>query len=65
MLRPDSAGRAAFYTAALDPITGWMDRNEVRRLEDLPPEEQSRDRSPEMVAPPMVAVPTNGGTTNE
>lgn len=65
LLRPDSAGRAAFYTAALDPITGWMDRNEVRRLEDLPPEEQSRDRSPEMVAPPMVAVPTNGGTTNE
>lgn len=42
-----------------------MDRNEVRRLEDLPPEEQSRDSSPEMVAPPMVAVPTNGGTTNE
>jgi hypothetical protein len=38
LLRPDSAGRAAFYTAALDPVTGWLDRVEVRRLEDLPPE---------------------------
>jgi HK97 family phage portal protein len=64
LLRPDSAGRAAFYTAALDPITGWMDRNEVRRLEDLPPEEEAREPAP-MVAPPVVAIPTNGGTTNE
>ena len=38
LLRPDSAGRAAFYTAALDPITGWMTRDEVRALEDLEPE---------------------------
>jgi HK97 family phage portal protein len=63
LLRPDSAGRAAFYTAALDPITGWMDRNEVRRLEDLPPEEERRPEP--MVAPPVVAIPTNGGTPNE
>jgi HK97 family phage portal protein len=38
LLRADSAGRAAFYTAALDPVQGWMTREEVRRLEDLPPE---------------------------
>jgi HK97 family phage portal protein len=38
LLRPDSAGRASFYTAALDPVTGWMDRSEVRKLEDLEPE---------------------------
>jgi HK97 family phage portal protein len=37
LLRPDSAGRAAFYSAALDPVTGWLDVNEVRALEDLPP----------------------------
>jgi HK97 family phage portal protein len=41
LLRPDSAGRAAFYTAALDPVSGWMSRDEVRRLEDLPPEPQA------------------------
>lgn len=39
LLRPDSAGRAAFYTAALAEKTGWMRRSEVRELEDLPPEE--------------------------
>ena len=37
LLRPDSAGRAAFYTAARDPVTGWLEDAEVRRLEDLPP----------------------------
>jgi HK97 family phage portal protein len=39
LLRPDSAGRAAFYTSALDEKTGWMTRAEVRELEDLPREE--------------------------
>jgi len=43
LLRADSATRAQVYTAALDPITGWMDRAEVRRLENLPPEERSTD----------------------
>jgi HK97 family phage portal protein len=38
LLRPDSAGRAAFYEKALDPISGWLSRDEVRRLEDLEPE---------------------------
>lgn len=35
LLRADSAGRAAFYTAMVQ--NGIMTRNEVRRLENLPP----------------------------
>lgn len=34
LLRADSMGRAAFYTSALQ--NGWLTRNEVRALEDLP-----------------------------
>jgi HK97 family phage portal protein len=61
LLRADAKTRAEVYTHALDPITGWMDRNEVRRLEDLPPDERSRDRSPEIVMPmPREAVNGNG-----
>lgn len=37
LLRPDPAGRAAFYTQALDPKTGWLLRDEVRELEDRNP----------------------------
>lgn len=35
LLRADSAGRAAFFNIALQ--NGWMSRNEVRALENLPP----------------------------
>lgn len=35
LLRADSQGRSAYYAAALRD--GWMNRNEVRRLENLPP----------------------------
>jgi HK97 family phage portal protein len=35
LLRADSAGRGAWYNTAL--MNGWMSRNEVRRLENLPP----------------------------
>jgi HK97 family phage portal protein len=35
LLRADSATRAEVYTKALDPLTGWMSRDEVRRLENL------------------------------
>lgn len=35
LLRADSVGRAAYYTTALQ--NGWMSRNDVRRLENLPP----------------------------
>ncbi|WP_261666898.1 phage portal protein [Erwinia mallotivora] len=35
LLRADTAGRSAYYTTALQ--NGWMSRNDVRRLENLPP----------------------------
>ncbi len=38
LLRAQSSTRAEVYTRALDPITGWMTREEVRRLENLEPE---------------------------
>lgn len=38
LLRGDPGARASVYAAALDPVTGWMTRAEVRRLEDLPAE---------------------------
>ncbi|MEJ7894537.1 MAG: phage portal protein [Solirubrobacteraceae bacterium] len=38
LLRADSKTRSEVYTAALDPATGWMTREEVRRLENLEPE---------------------------
>lgn len=37
LLRADANTRSEVYARALDPVTGWMDRDEVRRLEDLPP----------------------------
>jgi HK97 family phage portal protein len=41
LLRADSATRAQVYTAALHPETGWMTRQEVRRLENLQPESEA------------------------
>lgn len=38
LLRGDPKARADVYTAALNPQTGWMRRDEVRVLEDLPSE---------------------------
>lgn len=35
LLRADSAGRAAYYNSALQ--NGWMNRNDVRALENQPP----------------------------
>lgn len=43
ILRADSKTRAEVYTAALDPITGWMRRDEVRRLENLEAESSERE----------------------
>jgi HK97 family phage portal protein len=36
LLRGAPEQRAEFYAKALDPATGWMERAEVRALEDLP-----------------------------
>jgi HK97 family phage portal protein len=38
LLRADSKTRADVYALALDPLQGWMTREEVRRLENLDPE---------------------------
>jgi HK97 family phage portal protein len=38
LLRADSATRAEVYQKALNPDTGWLSRDEVRRLENLAPE---------------------------
>ena len=38
LLRGESKTRADVYSLALDPVTGWMNRDEVRRLENLDPE---------------------------
>jgi HK97 family phage portal protein len=39
LLRADSKTRADVYALALDPERGWMTRAEVRRLENLDPQE--------------------------
>lgn len=41
LLRADAKTRAETYTQALAADTGWMRREEVRELEDLPPETES------------------------
>lgn len=41
LLRADSAGRAAFYSSAVQ--NGWMTRNEVRELENWPTVEGGND----------------------
>src|SRR5215207_8963836 len=38
LLRADAATHSEVYARALDPVTGWMTRAEVRRFEDLEPE---------------------------
>jgi HK97 family phage portal protein len=38
LLRGDSGARSGYYTAALNPDTGWMTRQEVRARENLPQE---------------------------
>lgn len=62
ILRGDAAALAAYYTAALDPDTGWMERNEVRVELNLAPleEEPVADMPQETpVPPPLAPVPTN------
>jgi HK97 family phage portal protein len=49
LLRADAKTRAEVYHLALDPVQGWMTRDEVRRLEDLEPEQD----------PPPIAAALN------
>jgi HK97 family phage portal protein len=39
VLRGDSLSRAEYYTLALNPVSGWLSRAEVRDRESLPKEE--------------------------
>ena len=53
LLRADSTTRATVYEKALNPVTGWMSRAEVRRLENLPAEPafvRPLPRSPSLAA---------------
>jgi HK97 family phage portal protein len=58
LLRADSATRAAVYTAALNPSTGWMRREEVRERENLDPEDPADVPTPP--PPPPMIVASNG-----
>lgn len=53
LLRADSMTRAQIYEKALDPITGWMSRSEVRARENLAAEALP-------AAPGRQETPTNG-----
>lgn len=46
LLRADTKTRYESYALALDPAKGWMDRDEIRELENLQPSPES-DPSPE------------------
>jgi HK97 family phage portal protein len=64
LLRADAKTRAEVYTAALDPISGWMTREEIRRLEDLPPESTpptTQQTIEQMLARPQ-GVASNGSS---
>jgi HK97 family phage portal protein len=60
LLRADAKTRAEVYTAALDPITGWLRRDEVRRLEDLEPEPPTTQPNIEQMLGNPQGVGTNG-----
>jgi hypothetical protein len=46
LLRADSKTRADVYALALDPVKGWMSRDEVRRLENLEADGAAPSASP-------------------
>jgi hypothetical protein len=41
LVRSDAKTRAEIYRLALDPRAGWLRRDEVRRLENYPAEEET------------------------
>ncbi|WP_380177812.1 phage portal protein [Kalamiella sp. sgz302252] len=58
LLRADSAGRAAYYTTALQ--NGWMSRNDVRRLENMPPIEGGELYTVQLNLTPLEDLKANG-----
>lgn len=63
LLRADSAGRSAYYNSALN--NGWMSRNEVRRLENLPPIDGGDKYTVQSALIGIDQVGTNYGASNE
>ena len=61
LLRADAKTRAEVYRLALDPVQGWMTREEVRRLEDLEPEPEPRPQQV-MTQAVQAAMQTNGAS---
>jgi HK97 family phage portal protein len=59
LLRADSKTRAEIYQMALDPVTGWLNRNEVRRLENLDPEPLAAQPQPQLMKE-LIANGSNG-----
>jgi HK97 family phage portal protein len=62
LLCADAKTRAEVYALALDPVTGWMSRDEVRRLEDLEPEPEPTQA--QIVTQAVAAAMTTNGATN-
>ena len=60
LLRADAKTRAEVYALALDPMGGWMSRDEVRRLEDLEPEPEPTQA--QIVTKAVQAAMTPGAT---
>jgi HK97 family phage portal protein len=56
LLRADSQTRAAVYTAALNPSTGWMTRAEVRDRENLDPEDDEPPEPPPPAPAPVIVA---------
>jgi HK97 family phage portal protein len=62
LLRADAKTRAESYSLALNPLTGWMSREEVRRLEDLSPEPQGAPQVAQLLNAMPQEASTNGNS---
>lgn len=62
LLRADSGGRASLYTSALQ--NGWMSRNEVRRLENLPKVDGGDELTVQSNLIPLSALGATGTESN-
>jgi HK97 family phage portal protein len=62
LLRADANTRSEVYARALDPVTGWMSRDEVRELEDLPPEPAAAAPTVEQMIATANQTPMEVGT---
>jgi HK97 family phage portal protein len=63
LLRADAKTRAEIYHLGLDPIQGWLTRDEVRQLEDLEPETPPTQPTVEQMLARPAEVGTNGKQT--